>query len=169
MTRIGAAAVAVLAVAGCSSSPGASNDAAQPSSSRSPSASSTPTVSTWTLAEAGQQYLAMVKPNGAVASEINKLGSSDPISVWQKKMDEYASSMDVLARALLAGQWPASVQAQAQQVALDALAERAAIQMASSAGSVAALSSDLQGQVSVFTKAKTDSETMRIALGLPSN
>jgi hypothetical protein len=168
MPKIAAAALLVLALAGCSSSPAAPVGAgAQLPTASGSSVSVTP--SAWMPAEAGQQYLAMIKPNNAIADEINKLSASTTLSEWQAKLNDYAGRMDTLARGLMAGNWPAKARSQAQTLAQDALAERSVIQEASSATSVLALAGDLSSQTAVFTKAKTDAETMRILLGLPSN
>lgn len=164
-------AVALL-LAGCSSktAPPASSAsvvAAPVSTSAAPASSSTPSV--WTTAEAGQQYLTLIKAtnaDGAAISALPNTATLDQFTTLAKKIAADIASAD---QALMAGRWPTSVQPQITALESAALQERAVFEQASASASAADFVSTITGQQSVFTAESGAAEAVRLALGLPSN
>jgi hypothetical protein len=91
-----------------SAAPQTSTVAVRPTPKPTPKPSPTPTV--WTIAQAGKQYLAIVKGPNAVFARFNGMSSeTSTLEQVRAQVKAMANADSDLARALSKGLWPASV------------------------------------------------------------
>ena len=147
------------------SAPGPTAPVASVASSPSPAPSST----LWSVAEAGRQYLSMVAPGNKLIDKLNVLPSSATYKQWTPLCKQVAAAEDGLARGLVNGKWPTSVQGTAQKMAEDIIAERTAYQQCANATSDAAVVDALTNSTAAaaLKQGNSDGELMRVKLGLP--
>jgi hypothetical protein len=134
-----------------------------------PSAPPKPVV--WTIAEAGQRYLAYVKPSNALLDTWGKLPNTGPLTPYPPVAKRIADSEDVFARNLSRGQWPASALPAIRTLIPTILKERIYWSMIATTTTLAGLQSITLS--AAFTDASTTSaaaaSAVRIALNLPTN
>ncbi len=170
---VAATVVGVAALAGCggsSASPAPGSAVTSVGASSAPATPKpTPSPTTWSVADAGKQYLAMVGPGNKFIDKLNALPSTATYQQWAPLCKQVASAEDGLARGLVNGKWPASVQATAQKMAEDVIAERTAYQQCAAATSDAAVVGALTNATAsaALKQGNSDGELMRVKLGLP--
>lgn len=169
--RTVAAVVIVPVLAACGSSPSSTSSAppSTPAATRSTSAQTT-----WTVTEAGQKYLAMIKSSNTAISALSKLFgkplTAANISATAAACSNAANAITTLLHGLAAGNWPAKVQQPVATVMTDASTIRTDFASCAQDGhNGSALNADLQKAVTDGNTEKSASEVLRVDLGLPNN
>lgn len=166
-------AVAVVAIAGCSStSKGVgfptvpfSSQAEAPPETLSPSPTPSPTPTVWTMAQAQAQYLAFVAPSNVDIDTYDAVVKPATPNLTSLKAicGKLAVDDDTLAREINAGLWPDSAKTATAAFVVALTSDRAAYQSCNGATSLDGAYIALQGDKAGGAAA----EGVRIALGLP--
>jgi hypothetical protein len=158
--RLTFAALLLTTLAAC----GGSSDTATPAPSD--SATTTPAVSTWSIDEAGKQYLKMVKPSNDAAAKVTELTEDDstPFAQVAKACGPVVKADDKFMRDLNTGNWPVEVRQQVKDLVTELAAARAGMQSCASATS---LDDVIAGLDQARNASKGAAQVLRVTLGLP--
>jgi hypothetical protein len=135
-----------------------------------PPATTSPAAPTmWTIPAAAQKYTAMVAAANVNVNKLKALPDSATVGQYTALCTKIAADVDVLARSVSAGRWPAAAQAPIAAYIPVVLTLREDFIVAARDKTMVALASDLQTAGADNTKEQSASEAVRIALGLPSD
>ena len=126
-------------------------------------------IALWTVHEAGQHYLAMVKPGNKATDYFNKVASASSLTLHKDAARRIAATDGALILQLAHGRWPHVVQTQVKNLTADLLSDRLNYSDMALATTVSEFNTAFNASTAVNNKADTDAGQVRLALGLPLN